>query len=77
MKLKMKYMKLKNGKEKIKRFEIWNKKCTYDFQKSETIRSFGEIIYTHTGKIVENEEDQKNVLKNLVELNKSRMKTKK
>ena len=65
------------GRKKLKDLKFETKKCTYDFQKSETIRSFGEIIYTHTGKIVENEEDQKNVLKNLVELNKSRMKTKK
>ena len=44
--------------EKIKRKELKyeTKKYTYDFQKSETIRHFGELIYTHTAKIVEVEE---------------------
>ena len=64
------------GRKKLKDLKFETKKCTFDFQKSETIRSFGETIYTHTAKIVEHEEDQKNLLKNLVELNKSRMKTK-
>ena len=51
MKLKMNQMKLKNGKKKIKRKDLTCKtnKYKYDFQKYETIRSFGESIYT--GKI--------------------------
>ena len=56
----------KNWEEKIKRKDLKyeTKKCIYHFQKSETIRSFGEIIHTHTAKIAEVEEDQNNLLKN-------------
>ena len=37
------------------------KKCTYDFQQYETIRSFGEVIYTREARIVEAQEDQSNL----------------
>ena len=52
MKLKMKYVELKN--EKIKLIDnTWNMKqiniYTYDFQQYDTITSFGDSIYT--GKI--------------------------
>ena len=53
----------------MKRFKIWNKKYIYDFQQYETIRSFGESIYTHKASIVEAEENQSNLLESLVELN--------
>ena len=50
MKLKIKYMKLKNGKKnKRKSSKYETGKYKYDFQKYETIRSFGESIYA--GKI--------------------------
>ena len=42
---------IKNWEEKIKRKDLKyeTKKCTYDFQKSETIRSFSEINpYTYS-----------------------------
>ena len=42
---------IKNWEEKIKRKDLKyeTNKCTYDFQKSETIRSFGEInSYTYS-----------------------------
>ena len=49
----------------------------YDFQQYETIISFGESIYTCKVKIVEAEEDQRNLLENILEFdNKSRPKTK-
>ena len=52
-------------------------KNIYDFQQYETIRSFGESIYTQKASIVEVEEDQSNLLKNIVEFkNKSRPKNK-
>ena len=44
------------------------KKYTYDFQKYETIRYFGGSIYTRKAIIVEAEEDQNNLLKNIAEL---------
>ena len=41
----------------------------YDFQQSETVRSFGDNIYT--GKITINkvDRDQSNVLENMIEFN--------
>ena len=64
--IKNKIYEIKNWEEKIKRkgLKYETKKCTQDFQKSETIRSFGEIIHAHTAKIVEVEEDQNNLLRN-------------
>ena len=57
--------------EKIKQEDLKyeSKKFTYDFQQFETIRSFGNNIYT--GKITINEsyKDQSNLLENMVELN--------
>ena len=53
------------------------KKHIYDFQQYEKIRSFGESIYTGKAKLVEAEEDQSNLLKDIVEFdNKSRPRTK-
>ena len=40
-------------------------KYRYDFQKCETIRSFGECIYTGKINIDEAEMDQSNLLKSL------------
>ena len=44
-------------------------KYKYDFKQYETIRSFGESIYTGKSFIDEAEEDQNNLLKNMVEYN--------
>ena len=52
MKLKMKYMKLKNGKKKLNKNIndlIYKQINIYDFQQFETVRSFDDNIYT--GKI--------------------------
>ena len=65
-------------REKVKQedLEYKTKKYTFDFQQYETIRSFGESIYTCKASIVEAEEDQSNLLKNIVEFDhKSRPKT--
>ena len=61
----------KKWEEKIKREDLKykTKNYTYDFQQYETIRSFGESIYTSKASIVEAEEDESNLLKNLVEFN--------
>ena len=40
------------------------KKCAYDFQQYETVRSFGDSIYIRKANIVKAEEDQNNLLKN-------------
>ena len=41
----------------------------YIFQQYETLRSFGESTYTRKSNIVEAEEDQRNLLKDIVEFN--------
>ena len=61
MKLKMKYMKLKNGKRKLD-LKYKTENYTYDFQQYETIRSFGDNIYTGKINIDEAEIDQKNIV---------------
>ena len=70
-------MKLKNGKKNLKkRFKIWNKKYIYDFQQYETIRTFGDNIYTAKINIYEAEMNQTNILKKIVDFNnKSRPRT--
>ena len=62
---------IKKWEEKIKREDLKykTKNYTYDFQQYETIRSFGESIYTSKASIVEADEDESNLLKNLVEFN--------
>ena len=62
---------VKKWKENIKQEDLKykTKNNTNDFQHNETIRSFGEIIYTRKTSIVEDEEDQSNLLKNMVEFN--------
>ena len=70
---------IKKWEEKIKREDLKykTKNYIYDFQQYETIRSFGESIYTQNISIVETQEDQSNLLKNIVEFNnKSRPKNK-
>ena len=70
---------IKKWEEKIKREDLKykTKNYIYDFQQCETIRSFGESIYTQNISIVEAQEDQSNLLKNIVEFNnKSRPKNK-
>ena len=70
---------IKKWEEKIKREDLKykTKNYIYDFQQYETIRSFGESIYTQNISIVEAQEDQSNLLKNIVEFNnKSRPKNK-
>ena len=70
---------IKKWEEKIKRVDLKYKTKTYiyDFQQYETVRSFGESIYTQNISIVEAQENQSNLLKNIVEFNdKSRPKNK-
>ena len=70
---------IKKWEEKIKRVDLKykTKTCIYDFQQYETVRSFGESIYTQNISIVEAQENQSNLLKNIVEFNnKSRPKNK-
>ena len=56
---------------KIKRKDLkYGKKYIYVFQLQERIKSFGESIYTRKAGIVEAEEDQSNLLKNILESNK-------
>ena len=68
----------KNEIDEIKKCEKKNKqkdliykenKCKYDFQQYETIRSFGESIYTGIINTDEAEMDQSNLLKILIEFN--------
>ena len=49
LKLKMKQLKLKTWENKIKRkgLKYETNKYIYDFQQFETIRSFGNSVYTH------------------------------
>ena len=68
----MKYMKFKNGKRKLieKIYNIKQNVTHIYFQQYETIRSFGESIYTHKTSIVEAEKDQNYLLENIVLFNK-------
>ena len=71
---------IKKWEEKTKRKAVIYKanKYKYDPQQSETIRSFGESIYTSKFTLDEAEEDQSNLFKNMVEFNmKSRPKHRK
>ena len=43
------------------------KKYTFDFHKYKTMRSFGDSVNTCKANIIGNEENQKNLLKNVVE----------
>ena len=59
------------------KYNMEHNKCRYDFKQYETIRSFGESVYTGKSFIVEAEEYQNNLIKNMVEYNnKSRPKNK-
>ena len=62
---------IKKWEEKIKRKDLTYKanEYKYDFQQYETIRSFGEGIYTGEINIYEAEMDQRNLLENMVEFN--------
>ena len=63
--------KIKKSEEKIKRkdlkYEI--KRYAYHFQQFETMRFFGENIYTLKARIFEAEKDQSNLPKTIVEFN--------
>ena len=60
----------------MKRFKIWNKKL-YEFQQYDTIRPFGDNIYTGKISIDEAEMNQTNIFKNWKEFSrKSRPRTK-
>ena len=63
--------KIKRWEEKIERkdLEYETKKYIYDFKQYETIRSFGDNIYTGKFNIDEAEIDQSNLVKNIVEFN--------
>ena len=70
---------IKKWKDKIKRKDLKyeTKICIYDFQQFETIKSFGDSIYTGKINRDESEMDQSNLLENMVEFNnKSRLKEK-
>ena len=70
---------IKKWEEKIKWKDLKyeTRKYIYDFEQYETIRSFGNSIYTRKANIVEAEADQNNLLKNIVEFNeKSRPRSK-
>ena len=60
---------IKKWEEKIKwkNLKYETRKYIYDFEQYETIRSFGDSIYTRKANIVEAEADQNNPLKNIVE----------
>ena len=80
LKLKMKEMKLKNGKKKIKQKDLIYKTNTYKyhFQHHQTTRPFGKSIYTAKIYIHEAKMDQSNLLENMIEFNeKSRPRKKK
>ena len=69
---------IKKWEEKIKLEDLKykTKKYANDFQQYETIRSFGESIYTSKINIDEAEMDQSNLLKDFAEFNnKSRPRT--
>ena len=63
--------KIKKSEEKIKRKDLKyeTNKYVYDFQQFETIRSFGESIYTGKTNINQTEMDQTNLLENIIEFN--------
>ena len=63
--------KIKRWEEKIERkdLEYETKKYIYDFKIYETIRSFGDNIYTGKFNIDEAEIGQSNLVKNIVEFN--------
>ena len=70
---------IRKWEEEIKRKDLKCKtnKYLYDFQQFETIRSFGDSIYTGKINIDEPEMDQSNLLENIVKFNnKSKPKTK-
>ena len=71
--------KIKKQEEKIKRkdFKYKTNKYFSDFQQFETIRSFGDSIYTFKINIDKAEMDQSSLLENMVKFNnKSKPKTK-
>ena len=64
-------------KNKVEDLKFKAKKYTYSIRQYEIIRYFGESINTRKASLVEVEEDQINLLKNLIEFNnKSRPKSK-
>ena len=70
---------IKKWEEKIKQKDLKYKtnKYVYEFQQFESIRYFGNSIYTGTINIDEAERDQSNLLENMVEFsNKSKQKNK-
>ena len=70
-------MKLKTRVEELKDLICRVNKYKYGFQKNQTIRPFGESIYTRKITIDEAIWDQSNLLKNIIEFNeKSRPRTK-
>ena len=62
---------IRKWEEKIKRKDLKYKanKYLYDFQQFETVRFFGDSIYTGKMNIDEVEIDQANLLKNIVKFN--------
>ena len=77
MKLKIYENKKWEGKTRRKDLKYETKRYIYDCQQFETIRSFGNNIYTAKINIDEPKMDQSNLLENIVEFNnKSRAKNK-
>ena len=69
---------IKKWEDKIKRKNLKYKTNKYDFQRFETIKSFGDNIYFGKINIDEAKMDQSNLLENIVEFNnKSRLREKK
>ena len=71
--------KIRKQEEKIKRkdFKYKANKCLSDFQQFETMRSFGDSIYTFKINIDKAEMNQSSLLENMVKFNnKSKPKTK-
>ena len=64
LKIKLNIWNLKMGRKiKKKELKYETRKHIHDFQQYETVRYFGEIIYTCKLTIVGAEEDQSNLLK--------------
>ena len=70
-KIKNKIDEIRKWEEKIepKSLKYKTNKCLCDFQQFETIRSFGDSIYTGKINIDEPEMDQSNLLENIVKFN--------
>ena len=69
-KIKNEIDEIRKWEEKIKQKDLKYKpnKYLYDFQQFETIRSFGDSVYTGKINIDESDLDQSNLLENMIKL---------